>query len=159
MNFLCSKHRLWLSNQPLIAKKLWHRSMLSARDAVRAEDWQLAVKHYGSAFELANLLLDSDDFATQAQKRYAHTAVELAYTLAANHGDFSWLLRSVRQRLEYCLFCAPAADLLAMLFKLRQSPAPAQPPQQDPIQTPGQNVAWPNLASTRLTSLHSSQLH
>lgn len=100
MKFLCQKHRDWLQSDPIKALHLWHKTTEDARQAVRDENWRVAIMNYGNAFDIAELLIDCDNFSIRAQERYAYTALEMAYTLKSKKLDTRWLVHALTDKLK-----------------------------------------------------------
>lgn len=123
MKFLCQKHRKWLLNDPLKALHLWRKTTEEARQAVRDENWRIAIMNYGNAFDIAELLIDCDNFSIRAQERYAYTALEMAYTLKSRKLDTQWLLTALTKKLEALDTSELTGELVESLKNLEQPKA------------------------------------
>lgn len=147
MKFLCQTHRQWLENDTEKALQLWHKATVDARQGVRDENWRAAIVNYGNAFDIAELLLESQSSDPKAQERYAYTAVEMAYTFKINQLDRRWILQSVKHTLGNVERTSLTQELLRTLVNM-DAPTP-------------ENVhyLWQPRATSELHHNHSRRLH
>lgn len=116
-NFLCTKHRQQLIEQPEKALLAWKRALAKARFLADEYLWNKATLTYGGAFEIAEIVL-AQELNTTLIKRYVGTAAELAYSLrhCSYISDVSLLVAMVKSKLQ--AGCLPEDEVEALLRPL-----------------------------------------
>lgn len=121
--FICEKCQRKLAGKPTYAKTMWVRMMNLGRHHADKQQWNIAVKAYGNALDVMDLLLDETDDSKNISK-YIRTSLELIYAIrhSTYPNNLPLLVSLVKKRVDEYLIPANTQFIMQPVSAIAYKP-------------------------------------